>query len=476
MASEATRKTIVVEESLLRHSPTAILNFGNNVVVIPWPSLEGLDHQMRNGVNGNAAAAHQALKILDGLRNGNDLSKGVPTPQGGFLLVEKDYYLPKDIRIDIHESDNFTIGVALKWMNHRDRDDDQKDDKRPFAKFGRLGEVVIVTKNPALRIKAAACDIVTEDYLNDRVIQKPEELYSGIARVEVSDDEFRTLGGLLYHGGISTLQLPREEVGNVIALPELFPNQCCVFVSEGEEKELLALYKHNVDNKPYFRGVSKPKSSNGHVQPRNTEQALAYALLTDPETTLVVLSGIAGGGKSLMALLAGQEQAGRTNVNAVYSQTCVCRSNWEMGKSLGYLKGDLKDKWEPWARPMLDLLELLKMKIDDLEGMINGTNPDIQILPINFIQGRSLNKRFMILDEAQNFTREEVKAFITRAGAGTKVVLTGDIGQIVNPYLDPFSCGLSHVVQRMQGKDYFGCLNLKISERSTLAQQAADLL
>jgi PhoH-like ATPase len=307
------------------------------------------------------------------------------------------------------------------------------------------------------------------------VIEKPEELYSGIARVEVSDGEFRTLGGLLYNGGASTPRLPREEVSNVIKLPELLPNQCCVFASEGDDKELLALYKHNVDNKPYFRGVSKAKP-NSHVQPRNTEQVLAYALLTDPEVTLVVLSGIAGGGKSLMALLAGQEQAGKTHTNAIYQQTCVCRSNWEMGKSLGYLKGDLKDKWEPWARPVLDLLELLKVKIDDLEGMINGTNPDIQILPINFIQGRSLNKRFMILDEAQNFTRDEVRAFITRAGAGTKVVLTGDIGQIVNPYLDPFSCGLSHVIQRMQGKDYFGCLNLKISERSTLAQQAADLL
>jgi PhoH-like ATPase len=476
MTSDATRKVIVVEESLLRHDPTAILNFGNNVVVIPWPSLEGLDHQMRNGINGNAAAARQALKILDGLRNGNDLSKGVPTPQGGFLLVEKGYYFPKDIRIDIRESDNFTIGVALKWGNHRELFADQKGTKDPFLKFGRLGKVVIVTKNPALRIKAAACDIATEDYLNDRVIQKPEELYSGIARIEVSDDAFRTLGGLLYHGGVSTPRLPREEVGNVVKLPELLSNQCCVFVSEGEEKELLTLYKSNIGDEPYFRGVSKARPSNGHVHPRNTEQTLAYALLTDPETTLVVLSGIAGGGKSLMALLAGQEQGGRTNANAIYQQTCVCRSNWEMGKSLGYLKGDLKEKWEPWARPVLDLLELLRVKIDDLEGMINGTNPDIQILPINFIQGRSLNKRFMILDEAQNFTRDEVKAFITRAGAGTKVVLTGDIGQIVNPYLDPFSCGLSHVIQRMQGKDYFGCLNLKISERSTLAQQAADLL
>jgi predicted ribonuclease YlaK len=148
MANEAARKPIIVEESLLRHDPGAILNFGNNVVIIPWPTLEGLDHQMRNGVNGNAAAARQALKILDGLRNGNDLSRGVPTPQGGFLLVEKGYYFPKDIRIDIRESDNFTIGVALKWANHSELFADQKGTKDPFAKFGRLGKVVIVTKNP----------------------------------------------------------------------------------------------------------------------------------------------------------------------------------------------------------------------------------------------------------------------------------------------------------------------------------------
>jgi PhoH-like ATPase len=476
MASEVTRKIIVVEESLLRHDPNAILNFGNNVVIIPWPALEGLDHQMRNGTNGNASAARQALKILDGLRNGKDFSKGVPTPQGGFLLVEKNYFIPKDLKIDLRDSDNFTVGVALKWEHRHEIGANTKSSRDPFKHLGRLGDVVIVTKNPALRVKAAACDITAEDYLSDRVIQKPEELYSGIARIEVTGDEFRTLGELLHHGGVGNLQLPREQVDNVIELPRLSPNQCCVFVSEGEERELLALYKENNDSGPYFRSVAKPKSPNGHVQPRNNEQALAFTLLTDPEVTLVVLSGIAGGGKSLMALLAGREQVGKTNNKPIYSQTCVCRSNWEMGKSLGYLKGELKDKWEPWARPVLDLLELLNVKTDDLGGMVDGTNPEIQILPINFIQGRSLNKRFMILDEAQNFTREEVKAFITRAGAGTKVVLTGDIGQIVNPYLDPFSCGLSHVIQRMQGKDYFGCLNLKISERSTLAQQAADLL
>ena len=177
-----------------------------------------------------------------------------------------------------------------------------------------------------------------------------------------------------------------------------------------------------------------------------------------------------------MALLAGREQTGKPGGKSLYLQMCICRSNYEMGKGLGYLKGTLVEKWAPWARPMFYLLELLDVKTTDLDKMIDGTDPEIQIMPINFIQGCSLNKRFMILDEAQNFNREEVKAFICRAGEGTKVVLTGDITQIVNSSLDQLSCGLSHAIQRMQGEENFGCLHLEKSERSSLAQQAADLL
>ena len=287
-------------------------------------------------------------------------------------------------------------------------------------------KILRFTSKPLIRL-------VTQDYLSNRVIQKPEELYSGLARISVSDDEFRSLGRLLYSNGGVNPQLPVADIAGMVGLPTLSPNQCCVFASEGEErgKELLALYKYN-KGMPYFRCVPKPHSSNGNVHPRNSGQALSHALLIDPEITLVALSGIAGGGKSLMALLAGREQTGKLGGKSLYSQMCICRSNYEMGKGLGYLKGTLVEKWAPWARPMLYLLELLDVKTGDLDKMIDGTDPEIQIMPINFIQGCSLNKRFMILDEAQNFNREEVKAFICRAGEGTKVVLTGDITQIVN--------------------------------------------
>lgn len=474
MQKGTVRKVIVVDESLLKLDPSAIFNFGDNVVIIPWPLLGWLNYHMHNG-NGNAMMAGRAVKLLDDLVKGRDLSQGIPTPQGGFLLVEKECFFPKgSTRIDISDNDNFTIGVALKWKGYSDSG--VVADPLLSRKFGKLGPVIIVTKNPALRLMAATWGVLAEDYLHDRVIQKSEELYSGLARIEVTDGDFRRIAELMYANGTNNLHVPGEDVGKIVALPELLPNQCCVFVNREEEKELLAIHKYNHDDGPYFRSVPKPKASNGHVHPRNNEQALAYALLMDPEITLVVLSGIAGGGKSLMALHAGNEQLGKMGVGSIYSQVCICRSNWEMGKSLGYLKGDLKDKWEPWARPVLDLLELLEIKADNLEAMINGTDPRIHIMPINFIQGRSLNRRFLFLDESQNFTRDDVKAFITRAGAGTKVVLAGDIDQIVNPNLDLFSCGLAHVIQHMQGEDYFGCLNMKISERSDLAQQAADLL
>jgi PhoH-like ATPase len=473
MESDVMRKIIVIDQSILLNDSTAELNFQDNMVIFPWSELEELECQAANSDNVSSTAAKLALEALRSLQNGRDLSKGVPTPRGGFFLVEKDYYLPKDIKIDIHNNGNSVIGAALKWKHRNEIRADKKGAHDPFEKFGPLGEVIVVTKNPALHLKASACGLITQDYLSNRVIQKPEELYSGLACTEVSDDAFRSLGDLFYSGGIAT-SVPMEKIADMVDLPKLFPNQCCIFASEGEARELLALYKYN-DGHPCFRSVPKPHPSNGRIHPRNNRQALSHALLMDPEITLVALSGIAGGGKSLMALLAGRDQTMGKPGGKSYSQMCICRPNWEMGKALGYLKGDLTEKWAPWAAPILDLFELLEVK-KDLDKMIDGTDPEIQIMPINFIQGRSLNKRFLMLDEAQNFNREEAKAFICRAGEGTKVVLTGDVTQIVNPNLDLFSCGLSHVIQRMQGEEYFGCLHLERSERSSLAQHAADRL
>jgi len=173
-------------------------------------------------------------------------------------------------------------------------------------------------------------------YLSNRVIQKPEELYSGLACTEVSDDAFRSLGDLFYSGGIAT-SVPMEKIADMVDLPKLFPNQCCIFASEGEARELLALYKYN-DGHPCFRSVPKPHPSNGRIHPRNNRQALSHALLMDPEITLVALSGIAGGESRLWRFSPAATKPWESPVGNL-TRRCAFVGQWEMGKALGYLKG-----------------------------------------------------------------------------------------------------------------------------------------
>ncbi len=254
----------------------------------------------------------------------------------------------------------------------------------------------------------------------------------------------------------------------------MVPNICCRLIGQNTGKSALAIFNHTENT---FDLVEKPsKHKRDGINPRNEEQALAYALATNPNIEIMTLSGKAGTGKSLIALKAGYEQLGKSNG---YDRMCIFRPTREIGEPLGFLPGTLEEKFAPWQRPILSNLQLIieegeSRKSDYLESLI--TDGKIEILPINYLRGATIHKAFVIVDEAQNMTPHEMKTVVTRAGERSKLVINGDLFQVDGKFLDKESNGLAHVIHRFPGQDTYGHLRLTKGERSRLAELAASLL
>jgi len=492
------KKVFVVDTSLLLHDPKSILGFEDNVVVVPFPVLEELDRK-KNSENGTSMYARQAIRLLDDLRKKGAINRGVETPDGGIVLVDaREGSVPKGHGLKVDSTDNFIISLALRWANRgrwinqeqRRQHQQKQHESDPLAEIAgrfQLGDVFLVTKDINLRVKAEACGLTAQDYLKDRAGVSEERLYSGLVRIPVED-----LGrlGKLMCAGVDRKELDRKLLENerLALLPDvLLCNQCCIF--EQGDRTILAIYKEANGDKPAcFRHVPKPqpRTEGAGIEPRNIEQAFALALLMDRGIEIVTLSGIAGSGKTLIALLAGLEQV--TSKNKQYEDLLVYRSNTEIGEPLGFLKGSLKQKFSPWAQPIHDILELLdrgdELKIFDdnqpkksiykIAALLEGGKLSIE--PINHVRGRSFHYKYVVVDETQNFKPGDIKKVITRVGKGTKIVLTGDVGQIDNIYLDMVSNGLTHVIERLKGQPMFGHITMEKSERSKLAEIAAKLL
>ncbi len=494
--AEGVRKVFIIDTSTLIHAPESILSFQDNIVVIPFSVLEELDDQKERG-NGTASQARAAIRILDGFRKKGFLHCGIETPGGGMILVENSGHFPQELQLKEGKVDNFVVAVALKWKLGsewlRRSGIGAEDVLRKILGRFELGDVIVVTKDFNLRVKASSCGVLSDDYLKDRLVDSENELYSGIARIQVGEDVFKKINPFLHNndGSFISCDDMRAIMGREL---NLFPNQACVFECNGRSS--LSIYKKEVlvsvekggkkENIPQsgFFGVSKPKDCppKSGIEPRNAEQALAMKILMDPAVKIITLSGIAGSGKTLMALLAGLRQM----EDSLYERILIYRSNVEIGEKLGFLPGDLNEKFAPWTKPILDLLEILdngsektvakgdKRKCFEIEALLDSDY--IKIEPINHIQGRSLHRTFIIVDETQNFRPSDLKKMVTRVGAGSKIVLTGDIDQVESNYLDKVTNGLSHVIERLKGQEVFGHITLPKSERSDIAQLAATLL
>jgi len=439
------KKTYILDTNVLLHDPQALFRFEENDVVIPITVIEEID-RFKKDLNETGRNARHISRLLDGFRSdGGRLVDGVPLEKGGMLKVviyteAAIRRLPPEFHAD--QGDNRILAVAM-------------EQKELCA-----CPVVFVTKDTNLRIKADAIGLTAEDYESDKV--SIEELYSGAALVYVDKDEVDRFYGQGF------LDLPE---GGYL------PNQFLT-LAETANPSHTAIGRYQASLQRIVPLIRSPKEGVWGLHPRNREQQYAFDLLLNDEIQLVTLVGKAGTGKTLLAIAAGLNKAAD---EGVYSRLLVSRPVFPMGRDLGFLPGDVEEKLAPWMQPIFDNVELLLGNVEERGKRKRGYKElvDMGILeiePLTYIRGRSIPKQYMIVDEAQNLTPHEIKTIITRAGEGTKIVLTGDPYQIDNPYVDSSSNGLAYVVEKFKGEAIAGHVTLTKGERSSLAELAANLL
>ncbi|KAM3091183.1 PhoH family protein [Phormidesmis sp. 146-12] len=440
------KKTFVLDTNVLLHDPSAILRFEDNDVVLPITIIEELD-RFKKQPEVTGRNARQASRTLDELRQKGHLTKGISLDNGGSIQValchrETLQELPPELEGD--RADNAILAVALELMRQCEC------------------PVVMVSKDINLRIKADALGLIAEDYKTDKV--DVDDLYTGITEVVVEGED---IDRLFQQGAIGLPQpfFPNQALTLIDAAR---PNHTALATIEGKSGKVVPIAK-------------MPRSGISRINPRNREQNFALDLLLRDSVSLVTLVGKAGTGKTLLAIAAGLQKVADERI---YSRLVISRPVVPMGKDLGYLPGDIDEKLNPWMQPLYDNFDLI-FGTQDPSGKPSHWRRGheelierglLQIEPLTYIRGRTMPNQFLIVDEAQNLTPHEVKTILTRAGEGTKVILTGDPDQIDNPYVDAASNGLTYVVERFKEEAIAGHITLLKGERSDLADRAAILL
>lgn len=437
------KKTYVLDTNVLLHDPLSLFQFEEHDVVIPAIVLEELDGKKRN-MDEVGRNARETSRLLDQLRTSGKLHDGVPLENGGRLFVEIGHERQVDIPFDVMTNDNRILLVALKLMKQYEHD------------VGR--KVVVVSKDILVRVKADAIGIDAEDYLTDHIVDTTD-LYAGYREIEVDQsliDEF-----------YKVRQLPTTALTKQV----LYPNSFVVLKSNVSKASALAV----VDSlQPILRPLALDADHIWGIHPRNVQQRMALDLLLRDDIPFVTLLGKAGTGKTLLALAAGLSLV---EDEQRYNKLVVARPVVPMGNDIGYLPGEMEEKLRPWMQPIYDNLEFLfnANSKDELGNILAGIK-SIQLEALTYIRGRSMPDQFIIIDEAQNLTKHEIKTILTRVGENSKIVLVGDPYQIDHPYLDEYSNGLTYAVERFKGQNVFGHVQLVKGERSSLARLAADLL
>jgi PhoH-like ATPase len=463
------KKNYVLDTNVLLHDPHAIFRFEDNDVIVPIYCIEEVDQFKREGSE-RGRNARQIARVLDELREqGGSLAGGVTLASGGMLRVAVPAKRPElPSAIDKATMDQAILQTAF--------DVRENDGGRP---------TIFVTMDSNLRIRADALGMVTQNYENQRV--EVEQLDTGVKEIEV---EAQAIDAFFHDGRLAAANLPQGGAslpstgsggtglgasnGGPIGPPGLTPN-LCILLRDKTNPSHTALGRYDAAKREVI-ALRVPREGVMGVRPRNKEQSYAIDLLLDENVRLVTLVGKAGTGKTLLALAAGLK---RTMDDGVYTRMLVSRPVMPLGRDIGFLPGDVDEKLNPWMQPIFDNLEFLfsntarKGPRAYAELLDSG---QIQVEPLTYIRGRSLPQQFMIVDEAQNLTPHEVKTIITRSGDGTKIVLTGDPGQIDNPYVDSASNGLTICADRFRGEKLAGHIVLAKGERSELAELAANSL
>jgi PhoH-like ATPase len=440
-SSQIQKHIFILDTNVLLFDPNALQVFDEHDLMIPITVIEEID-RFKKDLNEVGRNARMVSRALDALRKKGSLSEGVALGTGGRLWVQlpsSETSLPHGLKSSTN--DNIILQMALR-----------------LTKRHAPGKVVLVTRDTNMRIKADALGIPAEDYAHAHL--EVEETFSGFVECEVSAE---TIDEVYGQGWCEPNSLA------------LVPNQFVIFRSIDNPKQMVLTRFHSDQNR--LIRLKAAKENVWGIQARNKEQLFALSLLLDPTVEFVTLTGMAGTGKTLLAIAAGLHLSADEKR---YRRLVVSRPIFPLGRDLGFLPGDVSEKLNPWMKPIFDNLEfLLGGEKDSRSGPAYQPLLDqrmLEVEPLTYIRGRSMPKQYLIVDEAQNLTPHEVKTVISRAGEGTKVVLTGDPYQIDNPYVDATSNGLSYVVERFKNSAISGHVTLKKGERSKLAELAAKLL
>ncbi|MCX6106663.1 MAG: PhoH family protein [Proteobacteria bacterium] len=442
------KKVFILDTNVLLNSPDSIFKFDDNDVVIPISVIEEIDtfkkDQSETGRN-----AREVSRILDRLRTRGTLSSGVrlfeDRVDSGSLFVYLGHNMEIMPELLVDGTDNHILAIALTLQKQ----------------FGESRAVIVITKDSNLRIKSDAFGILAEDFEADKV--DISHLYSGILNLKV---DARTINEFY-----TKRQIKLDGI-------EIMPNHYIVLEDEKDPNQVV--YGRFDVHSGVVQMLENHAEGVWGIYPRNIEQTFALAALLDDNIKLVTLSGNAGTGKTLLAIAAG---LAKTTDEDEYHKLLVARPVFPLGKDIGFLPGDLEEKLNPWMQPIYDNLELLlsggthtrqKRLSKNYQELINQGM--LQVEPLTYIRGRSLPNIFFVVDESQNLTPHEIKTILTRAGEGTKIVLTGDPYQIDNPYIDSQNNGLTYVIEKFRNQAIAAHVTLNRGERSELATTAATIL
>jgi len=453
------QKNYVLDTNVLIQAPYALESFEDNHIVLPVTVLEELDSlKTQDGECG--ANARQVIRYLEKLRLTGNLMEGVQLETGGMLRLEinhVDISLPEGFSDKLNDNRILRISKGIKEKEK---------------------QVVLVTKDIVLRMKAQMLGIDAEDFITDQVTQ-PEEQYTGRIDLFMEDQYFSTFK----RKGVSMENVYTCDAHGDRQPVELVVNQFCILRSDVKAKKTML----GIFDGEKIVALSHGNKSPYGVKPKNVGQQFMQEALMTPhkKAPLVIVKGPAGTAKTFYSLAVGLEKT-LNKREPDYRKILVCRSNVQFDKEIGFLPGDEQEKIAPLLRPVMDNLEIL-VDSDDKERYKNESelkskvdflfdNGIITAEAINFIRGRSISNIYLIIDEAQNLTPRQVKGIITRVGKGTKVVLLGDPAQIDHPLLDERTNGLSYACERMKGSElcYQLTMNAEECERSELALDAAQ--
>lgn len=438
------RKMFVLDTNVILHDSSCIEYFEEHDIILPITVLEELD-QFKKGKETINFQAREFLRTLDVLSGDNLFNGGVSLgPDRGRLFIRLEQKMHPDLHLNFsdHKVDHRILNIA----HHLDQENPDR-------------QVILVSKDVNLRMKAKSIGLTAQDYTTDYV-KNINTLYTG-CRVE--ENISSSLIDTMY-------QVPYSfEADHLLTQNPLLPNEYCIL--KNGSKSALGVFdiRTNCINRV-------EKTSVYGISPRNAEQTFAMNAILNDQINLVSISGKAGTGKTLLALAGALEK--RRNYRQIFlARPVVPLSN----KDIGYLPGDVDSKLGPYMQPMYDNLSVIQNQFKESSAKYKQIKTFLEeeklvIAPLAYIRGRSLERIFFIVDEAQNLTPLEVKTIITRAGEGTKMVFTGDIFQIDHPYLDSQSNGLSYLIEKMQGQRLYAHINLESGERSELAELASNLL